>query len=522
MSRRRTLLWAGLILLVALGLRLRHAGSREGVWRDEAQAIYLVHESRSVGEICRKLAVEGHPPLPYLLDYQVQRWWGIDHHRLRRVPILFGLLTVAGVILLGWHVFGPRTGLFAGLFAATSPFFIYYSAELRSYALFGLLCVAHAFAYLRYLCRRTYASAVLWGVATAALLYTHYYGLYVAGGAGLYALLRYRTRPNLARLVVAGGTAVALFAPWIPTFLEQLSHDLQPWWVPRRKVAGVAQVFYAPLGKWGALLILGGLIYGAIHLRRIRAPRWRVRAFWALLCASAGSATLAWLAQFVRGPYWPRYLIGMAATLLPIACFAYAGLLCRERGARARVLGVLFIVTAIAFQYTDKARWLQKRNGAAAGVARQIEASGRAGDWVWISPAFFAPSFNYHYRGSLPLFSPPYRGRVTHVSWVDLPRRELDPDLLEGFLRDLEQHLEGGGRVWLVVDGYYPLSRAWAAANKRSAYFDPPLVRYEHQIHRRVLRTLYRYAEDLNLWDWPHTRYHENMTLVLFDPAMKR
>jgi len=156
MSRRRVVACGVLILLLGLLLRVRHASERDGIWRDEAQAAYITHESSDTSELVAKLGVEGHPPLPYLLDRLAQQRWGLDHDLRRRVPIFFGVLTVLGVMLLGWWTFGPRCALFAGLFVAMSPFFIYYSAEVRPYALFGLLCVVHAFAYLAYLKRPGY------------------------------------------------------------------------------------------------------------------------------------------------------------------------------------------------------------------------------------------------------------------------------------------------------------------------------------------------------------------------------
>jgi len=99
--------------------------------------------------------------------------------------------------------------------------------------------------------------------------------------------------------------------------------------------------------------------------------------------------------------------------------------------------------------------------------------------------------------------------------------RGAAPALQQEFLDELARHLDGGGRVWFVTDGDYPISRTFTAD-------DAPILRrsrmatQEIGFQRRALRVLYDRAEDVFCWDGPKNAYREPLTLILFDPGAKR
>ena len=72
------------------------------------------------------------------------------------------------------------------------------------------------------------------------------------------------------------------------------------------------------------------------------------------------------------------------------------------------------------------------------------------------------------------------------------------------------------------MDTYFPLKEDWVLRGDRSPGQIPPLVRYEYQIHARVLRLLYTMAGETYRWDGHWSDYMENMNVILFDPAAKR
>lgn len=526
------------VVLLALVTRAWHGATRGGLWRDEANAFFVVNESASLGELFRNLRVESSPPLQPLLEYMLQRVAGEDPAWLRALTVLLGTLTVAGIVVLGWRAFHPVCGILSGLLAAISPYLIYISGEMRSYALFGLLAVLHAAAYLWFLERRRLLHACLWGASAAALAYAHYYAFPILFCAGIAALVRTRTRADVVHLGGAAAAFLALYAPWIPTFLVQLGSDLQPWYPPRTGASSLIYVLRLPLGRAGAYL-LGGSLLGSAWVLRPRAPTPEAagspdrRRFWALLAVSLAPAALAWVMQVYVGAFEARYLVGMAVPLLPAACLHWSRMFLGERlrvrlpwrrspltvaGPTRSRLAWALLATAISGQHLDRTRWLRPASPAQE-LAALVDRRAVPGDLLWIFPAPYASSFNFHFRGPQQQLAFPFPGRVTRIDWPALRDREQDPEVIEAFLSSLQRHLEGKGRVWAMFVEGLPLDGGWPFGEGPSPTEVSRLARAEIQVHRRALRLLYQHARVAGWWDRPHHDYHEGMTLVLFDPA---
>ncbi len=534
--RGRYLGFAVGVILLAFLARAWHGAVRGGLWRDEANAVFVVRESASLGELFRNLRVESSPPLEPLIEYAVQRVLGADPLWVRALAVLFGTLTVAGIVGLGWRLFHPVCGILAGLIAATSPYFIRLSGEMRSYALYGLLAVVHAALYVRYLERRRLGDACLWAVLAAALAYTHYYAFPIVLCAGVAALVFARDRADVVRLGAAGAVFLAIYAPWLPTFFHQIGADLQAWYPPSTSAFGLFSVLKLPLGSTGAILLGSSLFVGAWTLRPI-APRGIAEnpahlRFWALLAISVVPAALAWVLQVYIGAFEGRYLIAMAVPLLPAACLPWSRMFLGEpwgvalprtgrpltiSGTTRQQVAWVLLAGAIACQHLERAKWL-RRSSPAAEFAALVERHAQPDDLIWIFPAPYASSFNFHFPGPQAQLAFPFRGRVTRVDWTALRDNEQDPQLIDAFLLELERHLERGGRVWGLFVERLPLDSSWPFEEGPSPYDASRLARAELQVHRRALRLLYTRGVVAGWWDRPHHDYHEGMTLILFEP----
>jgi hypothetical protein len=535
--RGRLFTFAVGVVLLALLARIWHGAVRGGLWRDEANAFFVVQESSSLEELFRNLRVESTPPLHPLLEYALQRVAGEDPVWLRSLAILFGTLTVAGIVALGWRAFHPVCGILSGLLAATSPYFIRLSGEMRSYALFGLLAVVHAAFYLRYLERRRLLDACLWGASAALLAYTHYYAFPIVFCAGVLALVRMGTRADAVRLGAAAAVFLALYAPWLPSLLHQLGSDLQPWYPPSTSTYGLSSVLKLPLGYAGGFLLGGSLLLGAWTFRPRApapgAPRGpEALRFWALLAISIAPAVLAWVLQVYVGAFEGRYLVAMAVPLLPAACLFWSRLFLGEpvrcplpwrsytltvSGEVLRGIAWALLAAAVVVQHLDQARWLRP-SSPAREFAELVEQHGRPDDLIWIFPAPYASSFNFHFHGPQAQIAFPFRGRVTRVDWPALRDREQDPEVIDACLDELDRHLARGGRVWGLFVEKLPLDKSWPFWEGPSPPDASRLARAEMQVHRRALRLLYTRARVDGWWDRPHHDYHEGMTLVLFVP----
>jgi uncharacterized membrane protein len=161
--------------LIVLGLALRLAVPR-GIWLDEAISIHQA-----------KLSLEGlfrnlyngdrQPPLYHLTLWLTIRLFGDSEFAVRLPSLLAGTLVIPVLYELGRELYDRLTGLIAAGFAAVSPMLIWYSQEVRMYefvALFGLLALLTQ---LRAIRRPTMLNWAAYILATAALLWSHYFGL---------------------------------------------------------------------------------------------------------------------------------------------------------------------------------------------------------------------------------------------------------------------------------------------------------------------------------------------------------
>ena len=172
-SRNTALLvLAGLILA---GLVLRLAVPR-GIWLDEAISI---HQARlSLHDLVRNLYNgDRQPPLYHLTLWLTIRAFGHGEFAVRLPSLIAGTLVIPVLYELGRELYDRRTGLIAAAFAAVSPVLIWYAQEVRMYefvALFGLLALLTQLRAIRNGTMLNWAAYIL---ATAALLWSHYFGL---------------------------------------------------------------------------------------------------------------------------------------------------------------------------------------------------------------------------------------------------------------------------------------------------------------------------------------------------------
>jgi uncharacterized membrane protein len=177
-TTRSVALWVLLgITLGALALRL---AVPRGIWLDEAISIHQAH--LSFHDLFENLQYgDRHPPLHHVVLWLTVKAFGDGEMAVRIPSIVAGTLAIPALYLLGRELYDRRTGLVAAAFGAASPLLIWYSQEARMYAfveLFGLLALWTQLRAIRNPSMGNWAAYIL---ATAALLWSHYFGLLLIG-----------------------------------------------------------------------------------------------------------------------------------------------------------------------------------------------------------------------------------------------------------------------------------------------------------------------------------------------------
>jgi len=257
--------WQILIVggLVATGLALL-IGSWQSIWFDEAYSIQLAKSSWS--ELIRLTAVDTHPPLYYMVLKLWASLGGYGEIWLRLLSAIFygGSVVVAGVLIR--RLFGTKITLMTLLFLLLAPMLIRYGFEIRGYAMASFIGILATYILVR--ARENnqwYWWLIYAGLVTIGTL-TLYYSVFLWLAHFVWLIWQDVKKPNdlpkrkpwLGAYILS----VALFLPWLPNFVLQISSGA-----------------LAPITQAMTVDNLLGVFTFNIFYK----PVWQLDAFWSLM-----------------------------------------------------------------------------------------------------------------------------------------------------------------------------------------------------------------------------------------------
>ena len=216
MSRRGAL---GVVALTALGAALRFATlDLQSFDFDEAFTVGPVLGGSFGAMLDAIPRTESTPPLYYALAWLWTQAFGVGEVGVRSLSALLGTALVPVAFGTARELGGRRAGLIAAALVAVNPQLIFYSQEARAYSLLTLVATLSFWAFL--IARRDSdaRSLILWALASAAALLTHYFAAFLVVPEAIW-LLAVR-RPRLPVALAAGGVA-AVGAALVPLAVRQ-------------------------------------------------------------------------------------------------------------------------------------------------------------------------------------------------------------------------------------------------------------------------------------------------------------
>lgn len=285
------------------------------------------------------LALSGdvHPPLYYAVEWLIARVTDAPW-ALRLPSVLCGVLSVYLAVQVA-RALGASVPAQVGtaLLMAFIPQQIYYSDELRMYALLCALYLSAVWCVLR-------GRWGWWSLCLTALIYTHHYGWLYAATLGALALWTHRE--HWRNILLAGAAPIVVYLPLMPTTLGQ--------------VTGVGS-FWAALTPDGPPMVLAGwlagysfshpgvtalVIIGALAV--LMAATWRavMRHHWALLWLVWAPLGIGLALALFKNVWLSRGFIGsgaLAAVLLAVELTVTS----RGRWAALALLGSLLFCASI-------------------------------------------------------------------------------------------------------------------------------------------------------------------------------
>jgi mannosyltransferase len=448
----------GSLLLLALILR---AWPRSALWFDEAQSVAFARES--YGSIPHALRQDGAPPLYYLLLKAWMSMFGDGTNAVRSLSVVLSMAALITVTLVARSLWNSMAALAVLVLVATNPFAVRYASETRMYSLVMLEVSLGLLAFHRWgrspEARRSTAWLVLLALCATALLYTHYWSLYLIAVVMGVLVVGALIQPSVRRRWLAAAVAIAvgglLWLPWVSTFRFQSDHTATPWArvaslgsaVEGAKFdAGQGGVSGTVLGlAWLVVVVLAFVVW----LRR--ADRSRPP----LMTGLIAIAVLGPIAAVIGGHLSSSaYALRYTAVFFPFAMLVLGAAIASFRTV-ARAGALVFIAVLGTVISIDQIGVARTR---APVVADALRGNARAGDVVLYCPDQLGPAL--HRVLAMDDQMPALRevvfpaGDAERVDWVDYSDKyaAAAPAVAAAQI----DRTAGTSTIWLVSSTTYP------------------------------------------------------------------
>jgi len=452
--RRSSRLPILLITLFAFALRVFRLGDA-AVWWDEG---FSVWEARmGLGALADRTAYDVHPPFYYWVLHFWRLAVGDGEFQLRFLSVIFGVLTLALLWALARWLLPRRPGvaLAAAFLYAISRYMVWWSQEIRMYALVGFLALFSLYAMLRLREGFRWRWAVTYVLSTAAALLSLYTLAFLLIVEGLYWLWTLRRAGSWARRgkllgewALLQGAVLALFLPWLAYALPRMWR----WSVQDTFDAGLFWRLYAtmlhvgvsihietywPLVLLSLLVVLAGVILLLFSPKTAR----QSDGLTLLLLMLFIPPLAVWLMTSFPNAfgYSPRvqarYFYPFAATYYLLVAWAVAALADRLPRWRTVAAGVLLAglvalsLWGLSGYYAG--RYLQDEYQS---VAATLEAHVQPGDGVFLHTDKPWPVFAFYYPREF-------------TGWPN--GQDADPASVEHWVKPLWENAQG---FWLVLN----------------------------------------------------------------------
>ncbi len=470
-------------LLAAFALRVYRLGD-QNIWWDEGLAIWAVRYG--FAETTLWTAGDVHPPLYFWLLWPWVRLAGESEFAARYLTVMVAMLTVAAMAPLGRRLGGRVVSGVAVYLLALSRFHIWWSQEMRMYALAAFAATLSFYFLLRWIAKserplrslRPLRSELAWAGATLAALYTIYFSALLLVVQHLYVFIVGLRRANRwalwRRWLLIQGAALALWAPWLVLALPRM----RSWSVVQEPVSpgfvflldgvlltlGISTGVERYLGA--VLVVVMVLLWGTAVLLsgawRAGTQRPTADKLWLLALGTLIPPLMVWLVTHPRMLFYTprveaRYFLSFAPLFYAWLGWALIALLARSRPRPVGVLAAAAVLApmlwALPGHYADR-----HLRDDFQSMVRAIWAQARPGDAVVLVSGDRYPLFLYYYdRVPAPVDRPPVypipqKSLVLETSGAEAELAPIVRAHPRIWLAEVERHLqdpEGVARAWL-------------------------------------------------------------------------
>ena len=252
------------ILILAAILRFYHIDF-QSIWLDEIHTMNEANPKLSFLNVYDTIMIgEQMPPLYFYSLYFLFKIFGYYTIVARLYSAIIAIVSIYAIYLLGKEMFNKKIGLIASIILCVNPFHLYYSQEARPYIFLFLFTTLSFYYLIKFIKLPSRKGAVLYGVISALMIYSHFFGLFVLCAQYLLLLLflilskKEERTPFFINALISGLVALILFIPAIKIFIKV--SQIKEFWIPAPTLDVYTLIFKEFFGNSETVLTLIGLI----------------------------------------------------------------------------------------------------------------------------------------------------------------------------------------------------------------------------------------------------------------------
>ncbi|MDX9854195.1 MAG: glycosyltransferase family 39 protein [Tenuifilaceae bacterium] len=200
-----------LIVIINILLKGFYLGDAS-MWLDEVSQVNL--SIKPVNEIIKESLEYPNAPVYTLLLSIWIKFFGISPIATRALSLLISVATIPAIFHFAKRHLNSFTAIFSTLLFSVSNLQLYYSHEVRSYTLVGLLVVISCNLFLNNYKRTSLSNTILLCITNTLLLYTHLTAILIFVAQALFGIWHLRDKKKTLHAVVSVSIPIALLSIW--------------------------------------------------------------------------------------------------------------------------------------------------------------------------------------------------------------------------------------------------------------------------------------------------------------------
>jgi mannosyltransferase len=446
LKNRPAIIFTSILMILVTALFIFYS-SKLSIRLDESQSLWQT--SRTYPRMLQIISQDVHVPLYHTLLHIWQSIFGNEVVLARLMSFILFVPLIPLMYYVTSKIYKNKNIVYlATLLVALSPFFNWYSSEVRMYSLFTLVTFLNQFFFLQFLNSSSKSRAVGYIITGILGIYTHYFFALTLFVQGLFYVTHFSEfkKGSFIRLATAAVAVFVAILPWLIFVKSQGSaSNTQPLLQTPTSIDlfnTFSQFIFGfqddtlntlILSLWPIAVILAFIFIS----RRIVSVKLETRYF--ILAGLVPILLVFFVAVFFRPIYVSRYLI----FTLPSIYIVLSVIISKYYSVLRNIITTTLLLLILAFFSVQIASPKTPVKENYLGAARYIESQVTVRDVVVLSTPFSIYPFEYYYKGPTPINTLP--------RWSRAEQGSIPAFTMEKLEEDSKYFEEGHEKMWLLL-----------------------------------------------------------------------